>query len=25
LDNLMRPSDAKFAEFIAAEREKYGK
>lgn len=25
LDNLMRPSDPKFAEFIAAEREKYGK
>jgi glycine cleavage system H protein len=25
LDSLMRPSDGKFAEFIAAEREKYGK
>jgi len=25
LDNLMRPSDAKFAQFIAAEREKYDK
>jgi glycine cleavage system H lipoate-binding protein len=25
LDNLMRPSDPKFAEFIAAEREKYDK
>ena len=25
LDNLMRPSDEKFAEFIAAEREKYDK
>ena len=25
MDDLMRPSDSKFAEFIAAEREKYGK
>lgn len=25
LNNLMRPSDPKFAEFIAAQREKYGK